>query len=143
MNNPPLRSPRTKVGGLYHFGRMVDKIRLHLRDQLPDEYRPHFGLSLGLDEHLCGFLAVSHDELIQQVALGKSDAELLEWCFLTRFRPTPMQRRIWNGFARKFGWRDMASSYLQQVKLEEGLIGRDDLVTAFDLIDALEGRSGN
>jgi hypothetical protein len=54
-----------------------------------------------------------------------------------------MQRRIWNGFARKFGWRDMASSYLQQVKLEESLIGRDDLVTAFDLIDALEGRSGN
>lgn len=31
MNNPRLRSPRTKVGGLYHFGRMVDKIRLHLR----------------------------------------------------------------------------------------------------------------
>ena len=120
MNNPPVRSPRTKVGGLYHFGRMVDKIRLHLRDQLPDEYRPHFGLSLGLDGHLCGFLAVSHDELIQQVALGKSDAELLEWCFLTRFRPTPVQRRIWNGFARKFGWRDMAASYLQQLKLEQG-----------------------
>ena len=65
-------------------------------------------------------------------------------CFLTRFRPTPMQRRIWKSASpRKFGWRDMASSYLQQVKLEEGLIGRDDLVTAFDLIDALEGRSGN
>ena len=29
-----MRSPNEKVGGLYHFGRMMDKIRLHLRDQL-------------------------------------------------------------------------------------------------------------
>jgi hypothetical protein len=136
-----MRSPNEKVGGLYHFGRMMDKIRLHLRDQLPDEYRPHFGLSAGLDGHLCGFLGVRHDELVQLAAGGKSDAEILEWCFATRFRPNPTQRRIWNGFARKFGWRDLASPFLETVKLEEGLADRDDLVTTFDLIDAREGRA--
>jgi hypothetical protein len=39
------------------------------------------------------------------------------------------------------GWRDKASGFLERVKLEEGLSHRDDLVTAFDLIDAREGRS--
>ncbi len=119
---------------------MIDKIRLHLRGELPHEYQSHFGLTAGLDGHLCGFLGVSHNDLIREVANGKSDAEILEWCFATRSRPTPMQRRIWNGFARKFGWRDMASGYLETVKLEDGLADRDDLVTAFDIIDTREGR---
>jgi Domain of unknown function (DUF5069) len=135
-----MRSPREKVGGLYHFGRMMDKIRLHLRGELPDEYRPNFGLSSGLDGHLCGFLGVTHDELVQQAVLGRGDLEILEWCFETRFRPNPTQRRIWNGFARKFGWRDIASESLERVKVEEGLADRDDLLTAFDFIDAREGR---
>jgi Domain of unknown function (DUF5069) len=73
--------------------------------------------------------------------LGRSDAEILEWCFETRFQPNPTQRKIWNCFARKFGWRDLASESLERVKVEEGLAGRDDLVTAFDLIDAREGRA--
>lgn len=52
MKNPPFRSPREKVGGLYHFGRMLDKIRLSLQGELPDEYKPHFGLSLGKEDGL-------------------------------------------------------------------------------------------
>ncbi|MBE2180488.1 MAG: DUF5069 domain-containing protein [Chthoniobacterales bacterium] len=27
MIDPPFRSPRAKVGGIFHFGRMIDKIR--------------------------------------------------------------------------------------------------------------------
>ena len=91
-----------------------------------------------MDGHLCGFLGVRHDELVQLAADGKSDAEIL---FATRFRPNPTQRRIWNGFARKFGWRDLASPLLETMKLEEGLADRNDLVTAFEIIDAREGRS--
>ncbi|HVQ19679.1 MAG TPA: DUF5069 domain-containing protein [Terrimicrobiaceae bacterium] len=140
MLNPPFRSPRKKVGGLYHFGRMIDKIRLHLREELPEEYRPNFGLSAGLDGHLCGFLGVSHSDLVQQVRLGKTDDEIAEWCFSNGLRPNSIQRRIWNGFAEKFGWRDVAAPFMERVKIEEGLVHRDDLVTAFDLMDGLEGR---
>ena len=96
---------------------------------------------MGLDGYLCGFLGVSHSELIEQVVLGRTDDEILEWCLSTRFRPNPIQKRIWNGFALKLGWRDKASGFLERVKLEDGLSHRDDLVTAFDLIDAREGRS--
>ena len=55
MIDPPMRSPREKVGGIYHFGRMLDKIRLHLRGELPEEYRPNFGWAVGLDGFCCGF----------------------------------------------------------------------------------------
>ncbi len=50
MIDPPFRSPRERVGGLYHFGRMLDKIRCHLSDELPEEYRPNFGLSVAWTE---------------------------------------------------------------------------------------------
>jgi hypothetical protein len=83
---------------------------------------------------------VSREELIQQVALGKTDDEILEWCFSMRSRLNRTQGRVWNGFAEKFGWRDKFSGFLEKIKLEEGLGHREDIVTAFDLIDAREGR---
>ncbi|MFZ0708814.1 MAG: DUF5069 domain-containing protein, partial [Terrimicrobiaceae bacterium] len=72
---------------------------------------------------------VSHEELIQQVTLGKTDDEILEWCFSTRFRPNRTQRRVWNGFAEKLGWRGKVSGFLEKIKLEEGLGHREDIVT--------------
>jgi hypothetical protein len=65
--DPPFRSPRERVGGLYYFGRMLDKIRCHLREKLPKEYRPNFGLSIGLDGMLCGMLGVTHADLIERM----------------------------------------------------------------------------
>ena len=35
---PGLRSPREKVGGILHFGRMLDKIRLSDQRKLPSEW---------------------------------------------------------------------------------------------------------
>ena len=51
-----------------------------------------------------------------------------------------MQVRIWNEFARKFGYDDVAAKFLARIKAEDGLEHRTDIVTAFDLIDLREGR---
>ena len=51
-----------------------------------------------------------------------------------------MQRRIWNGFWEKFGWRDLATSVIDDLKKKEGLDNRPELQTAFDVIDEREGR---
>lgn len=99
MKNPPFRSPREKVGGLYHFGRMFDKIRLNIGGELPDEYKPNFGLAIGLDGHGCGFLGVEFSALVERVKQGGTDDVLLEWCFALGFRLTSTHKRIWNGFA--------------------------------------------
>ena len=140
MFDPPFRSPREKVGGIYHFGRMLDKIRLNLRGELPAEYRPNLGLPVGLDGHCCGFLGIEFTTLVERVKSGGSDEEILEWCFENGCRPNPVQKRIWNGFACKFGWRDRVSAFLAAVKKEDGCEDRDDLPTSFDLIDFREGR---
>lgn len=140
MINPPQRSPRAKVGGICHFGRMLDKIRAHQRGELPEEYHPNLGLSIGLDGFVCAFLNVPFEEIRQRVHEGGTDDEILEWCFVkSGFRPTKMQRRIWNEFARKYGWNDVAAPFIDKVCAGEGT-DRSGLPTAFEVIDSREGR---
>ena len=40
MNQLGIRSPSAKVGGLVYFGRMLDKIRAHEKNELPPDYQP-------------------------------------------------------------------------------------------------------
>jgi len=47
------RSPSEKVGGLFYFGRMLDKIRLHAKGELPLDY--HANLGKGFDENVRTF----------------------------------------------------------------------------------------
>ena len=49
MAQVALRSPSEKVGGLFYFGRMLDKIRLHSKAELPSDY--HANLGKGFDEN--------------------------------------------------------------------------------------------
>ena len=141
MINPPFRSPREKVGELYHFGRMIDKIRLHLRGELPDEYQPNFGLANGLDGALSQFLNLSHTTIVERVKQGGTDEEILEWCFSHGLRPNKTQIRVWNSFAEKLGWHDPAAATVAGVKKMIGPAGAD-IATIFDCIDADERRSG-
>jgi hypothetical protein len=143
MKNPPIRSPKVKVAKLNHFGRMLDKIRLYHSGALPDEYRPNFGLRFGLDGQLCGFLGIEFSDLSARVREGGSDEDIAEWCFARGLRPNRIQTHIWNEFARKFGWNDLASDFLAQVKTEDGTPYPPDILTTFDVIDFREGRLPN
>jgi hypothetical protein len=136
-----LRSPYDKrVGGLHHLGRMVDKIRLRQLGRLPDAYHRNYGLSVGLDGHLCGFLGIEFAAVEERVKQGGADEEIAEWIFQRSLRPNRTQVRIWNEFSRKFGWNDALSRYLARTKQDDGLNAYTEVVTAFDLIDLDEGR---
>ena len=137
MIDSPFRSPRDKVGGLYHFGMMLDKIRLHLRGGLPGEYKENFGAPDGLDGLLAQFLNLRHSEIMARVNEGGTDEEILEWCFANGLRPNPTQSLVWNSFAEKMGWRDSAAATVEKVKK---LAGSTDIATIFDCIDADERR---
>ncbi len=140
MLNPPFRGPRERVAGLCHLARLLDKIRLHHLGQLPEEYHPNFGLSVGLDGHLCGFLGVGFDELCERVRQGGADEEIAGWCFARGLRTNKVQRRVWNEFARKLGWNDRATDFIAKVRREDGMLDDSGIVTAFDTIDRREGR---
>jgi gluconokinase len=134
----PLRSPSEKVGGLYYFGRMLDKIRLHSKGELPPDY--HANLGKGFDEKCVNFLRISYDRLVERVKKGGTNEEILQWCFDCGRRPIEDDIYVWNEFMRKRGWNDEVSEILERRKKEGGMTDRSDIRTAFQFIDADEGR---
>jgi Domain of unknown function (DUF5069) len=139
----PIRSPRETVGGIYVFGRILDKIRLQAGEgRLPEGY--HVGVIEGkrtFDDRVCRFLGVDFDALSQRTLAGGTDEEVLEWCFENGRRPDAEQIEIWNGFMMKRGWRDTASAGVAEQKEAAGLGQREEIQTFFDLMDTEEGRS--
>ncbi|HYC71876.1 MAG TPA: DUF5069 domain-containing protein [Opitutaceae bacterium] len=137
---PGLRSPYDKtLGGLHHLGRMLDKIRLKLAGALPPEFDRNYGLSIGLDGQLCGFLGVVHADVEARVREGGTDEEIAEWIFARGLRPNRTQVFVWNEHSRKLGWNDRIAAYNAKLKTEAGW-GHVTAITSFDLIEHSEGR---
>jgi hypothetical protein len=133
-----LRSPSEKVSGLFYFGRMLDKIRLHAKDELPSDY--HANLGKGFDEKCLKFLRVNYEQLVERAKQGGTDEEILRWCFEVGRRPSEADLYVWNEFMRKRGWNDEVSEILKRRKAEAGMSDRSDIETSFQFIDADEGR---
>src|SRR5437016_14595240 len=134
-------SDNIKTKGLIYFARMLDKIRLKARGELPADY------FVGVDDdptmfdaRCTRFLGADYNELVDRTLKGGSDEEILEWCFARGRRPSEEDISIWNAFLRKRGWRDEASEELAESKKEAGFGDGDDIQTWIDLHDAEEGR---
>jgi hypothetical protein len=136
---PGLRSPYAKVGRLFYFGRMLDKIRLHAAGKLPvDEYVPNLGK--GFDKRCCDFLRVGYDDLKARVLTGAdSDAALLAWAEERGGQRSDEDCEMWNSFMMKRGFRDEAEPTLAKRIRESGFEGKP-ILTMFDYIDFDEGR---
>jgi len=134
------KSPREMTRGMMYFPRMLDKIRLHARGELHEDYHKNLGAAKAADGACCNFLRVNYSDLRELVLQGGSDEEILEWCF-EKGRPlNEGDIMIWNAFSSKLGWRDFATPMLEQAKQKYGIMDRTDIVTIPDLIDFDEGR---
>ena len=138
MSQLPLRSPAAKVRGLVYFGRMLDKIRVHARGELPPDYEANLGK--GFDANCTAFLRVDYQQLVELVKEGRSDEEVLEWCYVNGRRPADDEIYVWNEFMRKRGWNDEIAEFLVRRKKEAGMAGRSEIKTMFEFIDVDEGR---
>lgn len=141
---PGLRSPYDKVGRLVYFGRMLDKIRLHARGELPADYVANLGDARGpfyFDARCCRFLGVTYAEVRERTLAGGTDDEILAWCHERGGARTDEECHIWNRFMMKLGWRDERSAALQERIAEYGLAGKNlPIETFFDLFEYDEGR---
>jgi len=135
-----LRSAYDEVGGLVDFGRMLDKIRLKARGQLPSGYNTGTKEWYDFDSRCTRFLRVKYAALRKQTLKGGSDLQLLRWCFKNGRRPSKEEIEIWNTFMRKRGWNDPTSLGIKETARAVGLGKRTDILTWFDLFDAEEGR---
>jgi hypothetical protein len=138
---PGLRSPAEKVGGLVHFGRMVDKIRLAAEGKLPTDWAALRGpVSRNtFDGRCCSFLRIEYPAFEARVLKGGTDEELLEWAFANGRKPTEDDIDLWNAFMSKRGWRDEVTGRLHQRLAEIGL-PPETVETMFEYIDLDEGR---
>jgi hypothetical protein len=139
MSELGIRSPSAKVGGVVYFGRMLDKIRLHDKNELPADYQPNLGR--GFDEFCTKFLHVQYHDVVRRVREGGTDEEILWWCCDKGRRPSETEVYVWNEFMRKRGWNDNITETLRRRKKEAGIAGRSEIDTMFAFIDADEGRS--
>lgn len=127
-----------KTERLVYFARMCSKARLMLNGVLPAIYHSYLGT--GFDGRCCRFLNVQYEDVKRLVSEGKSDTEILDWCYINGRRPNDEEVFIWNLFMEKRGWRDDDSDYVRKEKENLGLAGRDEIQTLFDLYDFEEGR---
>jgi len=140
MKIPGLRSAYDEVSGLVYFGRMLDKIRLHSRGELPSDYNIGTKEWYDFDSRCTRFLGVKYSALKKRTLQRGSDLQLLRWCFKHGRKPKREEIEIWNTFMRKRGWKDSSSAGLEKDKRAAGLAKRSDIVTWFDLFDADEAR---
>ena len=134
------KSPRETTKGIIYFPRMLDKIRLHLKGELHEDYQENFGTPQTADSALCNFLRVHHRDLIHRVEEGGTDEEILAWCFEKGRRLNEGDIFVWNNFLSKLGWRDQVTPRLEQRKQAAGIADRNDIQCIPDLIDWDEGR---
>jgi hypothetical protein len=128
-----------KTGGLFYFARMCSKIRLQAQGKLPKEHQEYLGK--GFDGRTCRYLKVRFEDVTAQVLAGKSDAEVLEWCFVNGRRLNAEEILIFNSFMSKRGWRDdETDAYIPATIKENGLKDDGTLLTDFDIIEMDEGR---
>ena len=136
-----LRSVYAKVGRLVHFGRMLDKIRLHAAGKLPADYTGNLGDNqlTRLDGRCCRFLGIRYADLKERTLAGGTDEEVLAWAE-AHGTPRPDEEcHMWNRFILKLGWRDERSAVLPQRILDSGLTGKP-IETIVDHIEYDEGR---
>ncbi len=142
---PGLRSPHARVGGLVHFGRMLDKTRLHAAGQLPADYHNNLGdpRPTLLDARCCGFIGMPYGAIRERTLAGGTDAEILAWAQAHANIPSPSLNpaicEAWSRFLQKLGWRDERSAFLRSrvVELQQTHL---PIETFFDLIDYDEER---
>jgi hypothetical protein len=136
---PGLRSPREKVGGIVHFGRMLDKIRLLQSGKLPPGWVASKGSVTGFDGCCCHLLHVSYQDLEKAALEGGGDDQMLKWAFAHGHTPSDEEIEIWNAFLTKRCWRDQYTPRLHS-RLEEAGLPLDSVLTMFECIDLEEGR---
>src|SRR5438093_8737321 len=102
-------SDHIETKGLIYFARMLDKIRLKARGELPPDYFTGVDEDPTMFDARCTrFLGVNYDDLVERTLKGGSDEEILEWCFEHTQRPSDEVIAIIEPFLSKRGSRDDA-----------------------------------
>src|SRR5204863_7358078 len=94
----------------------------------------------GIDDKSIPFMRVNYGELGALVKECGTDHEIMLSSFTVSRTASEDDIYVWNEFMRKRGWNDKVSEIVKRRKAEAGMSDRSDIQTAFQFIDADEGR---
>jgi hypothetical protein len=131
LTQRPPRSPRVRLGGYVALPRMLDKGRATIAGK-NGEY--HYACPL--DQRILSFAGIDPEKLKEQLALGKSDSEILEWISAnSTTKRQPWEIEQWSYYMEKRTPGDAETmEFFISVLGERGKI-REDIHTFADLLD--------
>jgi Domain of unknown function (DUF5069) len=138
LTQRPPRSPRCRLGGYVILPRMLDKGRATLAGM-----NGEFNYDAPFDQHILNFIGFEPAALLEQLAAGKGDGEILEWLKSNaRDQPAPWEIEQWSEYMIRrtpdsdaetlaFFFRRVGSfsKTREDIKTWMDLIDLDDLVT--------------
>src|SRR5882757_3846062 len=99
LTQRPPRSFRVRLGGYVILARMLDKGRATLATK-NGEYK----YNSTTDQRLVQFLGLDPDAMLEELATGKGDVEILEWIQSHSKTPrAPWEIEAWSAFMEKRG----------------------------------------
>lgn len=128
------RSPKERLGGYLHLGRMIDKARAKA-SQTAGEYI----FPCPLDQSLLEYLGIRAEDFYRAV-LDRDDTECLEWLRENAPRKIPEEIEAWN--RKLLGRQPQSEESLRRfLQIRERIAPERTDVTAWvDLLDLEEGR---
>jgi hypothetical protein len=132
LTRRPPRSPRCRLGGYVTLPRMLDKGRATLVGR-----NGEFIYDAPFDQHIINFLGFDPAALLEQLASGKGDAEILRWLGAhARYQPAPWEIEQWSDYMlRRTPDSDPETLIFFFRRVGSFSKTREDIRTWMDLID--------
>lgn len=131
-----LRGPREMLWGLAHLPRLIDKVRLASRGELPG----YNYLTTGFDKHLLALLEVPPSAFEAAVRAAPDDAGVIRWIEANGRPLTDAEKATFNQRVLSIGPTDEPRRRRFRVLLDATDPARTDIRTFAELIDLAEGR---
>ena len=132
LTQRPPRSMRSRLGGFVLLPRILDKGRATLVGK-----NGEYNYNSPTDQHLVRFLGLDLEALLEELAKGKVDGEILEWVKANAKTPrAPWEIEAWSAYMEKRGPDSDAetlSGFAEYVGQHSKT--REDIKTWFDALD--------
>jgi hypothetical protein len=136
-----LRSPREKLGDYLFLPRLIDKVRLQAKGELPLEYCGQlFGKGNALDNRFLQFTGLDGEKLREVILASRRDEEVLAWVEKNAIRHTAKEIAEW--IREIDAYRPAPETVHLRKKNYPELASKVDVGTlnVLDMIDMDEGR---
>jgi hypothetical protein len=131
LTKRPPRSARVRLGGYVILPRMLDKGRATVA-----KTNGEYNYACPMDERFLDFVGVDSKALLDQLAAGKGDGEILEWINANaKFKRSLVEVSVWSKLAEKRVPTDVESRQFFNDLHAKAAPNREDIATWFDLLD--------